>query len=911
MAARSAGDEARLFAAVLQAFEEAGAEFEPVLDLVCRLGSELTGDPWIIRLVGEDDALLRLAAAAALDPETEADIRATIAPLTSRYSTSRIAAVWGAGVPVVLTREILDANRDSAEAALLALADRRGFEGGILAPMRVRGRVIGVLWWACQSHEGDHQADDVAFAASVADRCALAIDNARLLRSIESERNRHAALLSQVGDAVCVTEADGTISHAIPGGIGRVLGWEVDDIIGLNVFDLVHRNDHELAINGFLHAIGPDDLDPMILRVRHKDGTWRHLRVSAQNLLDDPAVRGVVVTGRDLTDQVFANRLLNDENDILERVATGAQLNDTLDAICRMVDGHVRRGVCTIWLVDDESGVLLPTSGPNAGPLPTLAIDHSRQGVDFVRQLPVDVISVSDVRTGVEWEPWREDAIASGIGSSWTRPIRDSNRVVYGALMFYRSDVRQPREHERMAIELGAKLAAVAVHRSRDADLLAHAATHDSVTGLPNRRLFLERLQQAVVRQRRGAVAPSVLFVDLNRFKQVNDRAGHAAGDEVLRMLGSRLLAVVRPTDVVARFGGDEFAVLCDETSDAEAMTVAERLLAAICEPVDLGGRRHHLSASIGIATGRPGVGHDALVRDADVAMYRAKSQGSGGIVTFRGGGYERSRSDLEHDLRRALDNDEIIVHYQPVADVVRGGWAGVEALARWHHPDEGWVPPMTFVALAEEIGLAVRLGERVMARVCADALRWTDDPVMCDQLIGINVSGRELADPRFVGAMQQQLAATGIAGNRFIVELTETTMMEEFESARTSVAALQSFGMSLAIDDFGTGHSTLARLRQFPAIGLKLDRTFIAELGEDERSVDIVAAVVQLAHAVGMAACAEGVETTDQLALVQRLGVDFVQGFLLARPMPADDARALIASPPPFLRVDQLVAET
>ena len=904
-----AGDEARLIAAVLQAFEEAGSDYERVLDLVCQLGCELTSDPWVIRLV-DDAGMLHLAGSAAADVETLADIRQTLTGLSMPYERSRVASVSPEGAPVLITPESLAASSHTAQPAIVGLAERRGFVGGLVAPMRVRGRIIGVLWWPCRYHRGEHDEDDLRLITTVADRCALAIDNARLVRNLESERNRHAALLAQVSDAVAVVDADGTIRDVTPGGVTRILGWMPEDLVGLNMFELVHRKDHELALEGFVHALGPDDMPPLVLRIRHRDGSWRHLYVSAQNLLDDVVVGGVVITAHDVTQQVVANALLNDENEILERVATGAPLTDTLDAVCRMIDGHVRHGVSTIWLVDDVSDVLVPTAGPNAGPLPNIEPEHSRQGVDFVQLLPPDEISVSTPATGPEWEPWREQAIAAGIGCSWTRPVRDAHDLVYGAVIIYRSDERSPTEIERTAIELGARLAAVAVHRARDADQLAHAATHDTVTNLPNRRLFLERLRQAVARQERGAAAPSVLFVDLDRFKQVNDRAGHATGDEVLRLLGARLQSVVRPTDVVARFGGDEFAVLCDETTDDEAISVSERLLAAICEPLELGGRRHHLSASIGIATGRSNISDDALVRRADIAMYRAKALGSGGIVPFTSGMAESPRADLEHDLRRAIEGDEIFVHYQPIVDLRTARWSGVEALARWRHPEQGWVPPTVFVGLAEEIGMAIRLGDSVLARVCRDAARWEHDPVMRHQGLGINVSGRQLADPRFVGSVQRQLQESGVAGSRFIVELTETTMMEEFESAMASVTALRSLGMTLAIDDFGTGHSTLARLRQFPAVGLKLDRSFIAELGEDERSADIVAAVVQLAHAVGMAVCAEGVETREQLAMVQRLGVDLAQGFLLARPLPPDEVRELLARPPavqPLLTMQHL----
>jgi diguanylate cyclase (GGDEF)-like protein/PAS domain S-box-containing protein len=892
MGSRDAAEEARFVAAVLQAFEEAGAEYEPVLDLVCGLGAELTGDPWVLRLI-QPDGLLRLGGSGATDPETLADIRATAADLASRYSPRRGDAVWGDG-PVVITPDLIESNRANAEPPMVELMDRRGLYGGLLAPLRVRGRVIGVLWWACQHRDHVHDDDDLRLGASIADRMALCIDNARLLLNLERERNRHAALLAQVTDAVTIVDPDGRVRDVLPGGITQTLGYEPDDLIGTDIFDLVHPKDRELAIEAYLRAIGPDEQDAVVLRIRHKDGVWRQLEVSANNLLDDDAVNGIVVTARDVTERVMADALLNAENDILEEVAVGAPISSVLDEICRMVDAHVRGGVTTVWLVDEERNQLVATAGPNAEPLPTIDSSLSIQGVGYVSGLPSDTISVSAVATGPEWEPWRASALASGIGSSWTRPIRDETGAVYGALITYRSDVREPTVLEAKAFELAARLAGVAVHRARDAERLAYAATHDLVTGLPNRRLFLDRLEQAVARQRRGARPPAVLFVDLDRFKQVNDRAGHAAGDEVLRILASRLERTVRPTDVVARFGGDEFSVLCDETSEEEALAVADRLLAAICEPVELAGRHHHVSASFGIAAGRTGVSHDSLVRRADVAMYRAKTQGSGGIVAFRSGMTERTRGDLEHDLRRAIDDGDIEVHYQPIADLNLGRWIGVEALARWRHPHHGWVPPTTFVALAEETGLVGALGEVVFSIAMRVGAQWQRDGVDAGEM-SINVSGRQLAEPRFAATVERHLRTSGLDPARLQIELTETTMMEDYDTARAAISHLKALGVRLVIDDFGTGHSTLARLRHFPASGLKLDRTFVLELGQDPASEGVVAAVVQLAHAVDLEVVAEGVETTEQLLVLQRLGVDGAQGYLLAYPTPAEEARRVV----------------
>jgi diguanylate cyclase (GGDEF)-like protein/PAS domain S-box-containing protein len=911
MAKRAAGDEARLVAAVREAFEDAGSDHEPVLELVCRLGADLTGDPWILRLVDDDDMLV-LAGVAAADPETEADLRATFARDRAPWNTSLAAAILGEdGAPVLIPPADVDGKRTGRHGHVRTTMERLGITGGILAPLRTRSRTFGVIWWACQHDPFEHDEVDLLFASSVADRCALAIENARLLSSLreELEDRRHAearqaALLAHVSDAVVVVDVNGVVTD-ITAGVPRVLGWDRDTVVGQNVFDYVHPDDHAHAIERFLNVIGDDDLPATTVRIRHANGSWLHMEVSGDDLVDDPSVQGVVITAHDVTERWWADALLGDENEILELVARGADLHSTLDGICRLMDQRVG-GVATIWLIDEARDELVSVAGPgivstSAATVGTTSLGET--GAWWVRLLPDEVL-VSDPSTDPYWAEWKDEAERFRIRGSWTYCIRDAEGRHLGALIVYRSRFQQPDTREKQVTELAARLAGVAVSRDRDARDLAHAATHDSVTGAANRALFVDRLHAAVANPRRGAQPPAVLFIDLDRFKQLNDRAGHAVGDAALRVLADRLQALVRDGDVVARFGGDEFSVLCAETPEDVALQVAGRLLAAIQTPVEVAGRTHRLAASIGVAVGAPGIDAEGLVRRADLAMYRAKSLGRGRVVAFDDSLLGPSdRDEIERALRIAIDGEQLTVHFQPVVDLRSREWVAVEALARWDHPTLGSVPPELFVTIAEECGLGGALTERVLDLVCAQAVAWRDDEVLGEILLGANITGRQVSDPAFATALAQRLAKSGIEPSRIFVELTESSLMDDYDTARTGLEALRALGVRAAIDDFGTGHSTLARLRQLPVDGVKLDRTFIGDLGDDQRDEDVVAAVVQLAHAVGMPVCAEGVESSEQLEILQRLGVDTAQGFLLARPVPADEVRPLLSKLPAALR--------
>jgi diguanylate cyclase (GGDEF)-like protein len=427
--------------------------------------------------------------------------------------------------------------------------------------------------------------------------------------------------------------------------------------------------------------------------------------------------------------------------------------------------------------------------------------------------------------------------------------------------------------------------------RSRIQDELAHSADHDALTGLPNRRLFMARLERALDPARSGPGHVAVLFVDLDRFKLINDTAGHHLGDQVLIQVARRLADALRPADTVARFGGDEFTVLCQQVADtAGATAIADRLAAAVAMPVALGDTEIMLAASIGICMTEPGRDRDAatLLRDADAAMYQAKARGRDRYEIFDETlrATALARLETEGSLRRAIDGDELCLHYQPEIVLESGALFGVEALMRWQHPTRGLVAPGDFIPIAEETGLIVAMGEWALRTACAQAVAWPEGDV---PRVAVNLSARQLAQPELASVVADVLAETGLPGRRLMVEVTESTLLVDGELARETLLDLKRLGVTVALDDFGTGYSSLSFLRRFPVDIVKIDGSFVAGLGRDQEDTAIVRAIVSMAASLGLLAVAEGVERPEQAEALRVLGCDVAQGFHFARPAPAD----------------------
>jgi len=445
----------------------------------------------------------------------------------------------------------------------------------------------------------------------------------------------------------------------------------------------------------------------------------------------------------------------------------------------------------------------------------------------------------------------------------------------------------------RVAKQFDVRRAEVQIQLTEEQAHLAHQALHDALTGLPNRLFFLERLSQAVDATTRRSTRSAVLFIDIDHFKAINDVAGHAVGDELLIGVAHRLREVLRPGDTVARLGGDEFVVLCEGLLDESAgvVEIAERICAALSKPFPTRTKSElFTSVSIGIAFVRAGDDPHQLIAQADSAMYMAKQHGRARYEIYHPDFDHRTtrRAELINGLHAVIERGELCLYYQPMKALASGSVVTMEALLRWNHPTLGIVGPAEFIPVAEETGLIVEIGRWVLTEACVQCRQWRGDGF--DEIgVSVNVSARQLAESTFPEEVARILTATGLSASALTLEVTESVLVTEGSIGRTALDELHALGIHLAIDDFGIGYSSLSYLARLPFDSLKVDRSFVAGLGGPGHNSSIVTTMVELAHKLGLAVVAEGVETEAELVELRRAHCDQVQGFLLCRPAPFD----------------------
>jgi len=684
----------------------------------------------------------------------------------------------------------------------------------------------------------------------------------RVEHSLRRSERRFRALVQHASDIIMVVGADGTLSYASPA-FESTLGYSAGEAIGMVARTIMDPEDPARFAKLLEQASQGGHVTRAEMRLKHHDGSWRWFEATFTNLFDDPGVEGWVANLRDISERRQSDAALRQAQEVFRHAFDEAGIGMTLV---------------------DPAGRIIRSNEAMAQMLRYQDAD-SLAGVHVVDLTHPDDRSATNQRV---------QEIAAGASDGFRaekRLLRSDGETVWVALTS--SCVHGDDGSAMFTIEQLEDIS----ERKAFSDRLRYEAAHDVMTGLLNRASFSERVAATLSTRETNGHQAAVLFIDLDHFKLINDSLGHAAGDDLLVTVAQRLRATLRPGDLLARFGGDEFVLLCSDLAGNQAVSaIAKRLLGAIAEPMMIGDEEVFVTASVGIAVAHEGDTAATLLRHADAAMYQAKHDGRARAVVFRPDHHGSAVAALKtgNDLHRALDRDELVLHYQPIIDLRTGRVIGFEALLRWNHPERGLLSPAEFIPFAEETGLIVPIGAWALEAACAQTAYWqrvrdaeseTGRPPLS---ISVNLAARQVADRTLAKTVADIISRTGIAPEAIVLELTENTLMLDTTSTIDALQALRSQGLHLSIDDFGTGYSSLSYLKRFPVEALKIDRTFIRGLGRETEDTSIVEAIIRLAHALQLSAVAEGLETPTQLETLRTLGCDYGQGYLLGHPLPA-----------------------
>ena len=585
----------------------------------------------------------------------------------------------------------------------------------------------------------------------------------------------------------------------------------------------------------------------------HRPGRWSDVGASGRRQSDAAPIR-VLLVEDDHADARALRRLLAAAPELRFEVE---QANGVEDGLRRLRDERFSVVLLDLSLEDGQGLAALARARIAAATVPIIAMASQAD----------EELAIRALRFGAQ------DYLVKGVSDA---------RLVIRTL-------RHAVERHRIVTDL-------ALARQREHWL----AMHDSLTGLANRAAFLDHLRRQIAYAGRHDKRVAVLFLDLDRFKSINDTLGHPVGDDVLRAVAERLRRALRQTDLVARLGGDEFLIsLPDVERDHDPARVAAKLVTLLAQPCRVGDRDWRVSVSIGIAMfPRDGADADVLVRNADTAMYHAKAEHGRGYSYYADGMNEivAERLDIEQGLREAIERERFVLHYQPQVDLETGEVVGVEALLRWRDPLRGLIPPAVFIPMTEESGLVLPIGRFALERACADATSWRSARPL---RVSVNVSSRQLVDPEFADTVARVLRESGLAPSRLQIEITESSILEQRGPTLATLQALRRLGCGVAIDDFGTGYAALTALRWLPANALKLDRSFVANLTEEPADRTIAGGLISIAHGLGLEVTAEGIETREQLAFLRTQHCRLGQGYLLAKPTPAEELQSLLDAAP------------
>ncbi len=594
-------------------------------------------------------------------------------------------------------------------------------------------------------------------------------------------------------------------------------------------------------------------------------------------------------------------QLLRLQKNILEAVALGEDHQSVLDQLCTAAEAMVKDSVASIMLYSEDRSHLNVVAAPS---IPQDAIEAlnglvpgAQAGSCGTAVFTESPTIVCNTLIDIRWAHLKDFARSTGIRACWSLPIKVNDGEVIGSFALSSFEQRTPTPFQYHLLETGTALAGISIKRQREEAILYRAAYHDALTGLPNRLLFDDQFKHAMDRAQRNGSGMALMFIDLDRFKDINDAQGHETGDRILKRVVDSMIRHTRKADLMARFGGDEFMLLIDDVHDVhEISLVADKMLTAIAEPHVLNQREYALTASIGISLfPSDGTTREDLLQHADTAMYEAKARGRSGYCFYEPALTELvdKRLEMESALRKGIKQHEFVLHYQPIYEAPGGKVDSVEVLVRWNCPTLGMVMPDEFIPVAEDTGIIKALGLQILETACNQCVDWWNTGLPQFHL-AVNLSAGQL-DGSFYERLKHILAETGFPSKLLEIEVTESMVMGMRDLAIEELYNIRKLGIGISMDDFGTGHSSLAQLKHLPITKLKIDRTFVRDIPTDPNDMVIAKTVIAMGQSLGLQVVAEGVETPEQKSFLVREGCDLLQGYLFNKPMPAADLQRLL----------------